>query len=150
MSSEIYIDLKPAGYALEGAHPRLTEAQVMELMFGGAGAPDWVGLTANTPQLPDALAAAADGEALFSEDVANDDLQPETADTWGFGMQFSPNEDLKVSLDYWDISYEDLIGVDEDDFIRRALAGEYQVARMGNHAVSRPQSRGHGLVVAQQ
>ncbi len=73
----------------------------------------------------------ADGEALFSEDVANDDLQPETADTWGFGIQFSPDNDLRISLDYWDISYEDLIGVDEDDFIRRALAGEYAVVGEG-------------------
>ena len=74
---------------------------------------------------------AEDGEALFSEDVANDDLKPETADTWGFGVQFAPSEDLKLTLDYWDISYENLIGVDEDDFIRRALAGDYLVVGEG-------------------
>jgi outer membrane receptor protein involved in Fe transport len=72
-----------------------------------------------------------DGEALFSEDVANDDLKPETADTWGFGISYAPDESLRISLDYWDISYEDLIGVDEDDFIRRALSGEYLVVGEG-------------------
>ncbi len=67
----------------------------------------------------------ADGEALLSEDVANDALEPETADTYGLGFVWSPNENIDITLDYWSIEYEDLIGVDEDDFIRRALAGEF-------------------------
>lgn len=72
-----------------------------------------------------------DGEALLSEDVANDALQPETADTWGLGFVWSPNDDVDLTLDYWSIEYDDLIGVDEDDFIRRALAGEFPVVGEG-------------------
>ncbi len=75
--------------------------------------------------------ALGDGEALLSEDVANDALEPETADTWGLGFLFSPTEDLDITVDYWSIQYEDLIGVDEDDFIRRALAGEFPVVGEG-------------------
>ena len=75
--------------------------------------------------------ATADGEALLSEDVANDNLEPETADTWGFGVLWSPTDRIDVSADYWAISYENVIGIDEDDFIRRALAGEYPVVGPG-------------------
>ncbi len=75
--------------------------------------------------------ATEDGEALLSEDVANDALDPETADNWGFGAVFTPNNDLTISLDYWNIKYENLIGVDEDDFIRRALNGDFAVVGEG-------------------
>ena len=71
------------------------------------------------------------GESLLSEDVANDNLEPETADSWGAGLLFEPSDDLRFTLDYWSISYESLIGVDEDDFIRRALAGEFDVVGEG-------------------
>jgi len=71
--------------------------------------------------------ALTDGEALLSEDVANDALEPETADTWGLGLVWSPHEDIDITMDYWAIEYENLIGVDEDDFIRRALAGDFPV-----------------------
>ena len=79
-----------------------------------------------------------DGEALLSEDVANDDLEPETADSWGFGFLFSPTDDLDITVDYWDITYEDLIGVDEDDFIRRALAGEFPALGEGELPTGQP------------
>ncbi len=83
------------------------------------------------------------GEALLSEDVANDDLEPEEADTWGVGAVFEPTDTLTLTLDYWDISYENIIGVDEDDFIRRALAGEFPVVGEGELPTGRP-----GLEVA--
>ncbi len=73
----------------------------------------------------------ADGQALLSEDVANDDLDPETAKTWGFGMLWSPTDRIEVSADYWSIKYDDVIGIDEDDFIRRALQGEYPIVGEG-------------------
>ena len=73
----------------------------------------------------------ADGEALLSEDVANDNLEPETAETWGLGVLLTPTDNIDVTLDYWNISYEDVIGIDEDDFIRRALLGQYPVVGFG-------------------
>ncbi len=75
--------------------------------------------------------AGADGEALFSEDVGNQDLRPEHARTWGLGMLFRPSRDIELNIDYWNIRHEDLVGIDEDDFIRRALAGAYPVLAEG-------------------
>ena len=80
----------------------------------------------------------ADGEALLSEDVANDNLDPETADTWGFGLLWSPTDRIDVTADYWSISYENVIGIDEDDFIRRALAGAYPVVGGGELLTGTP------------
>jgi outer membrane receptor protein involved in Fe transport len=82
--------------------------------------------------------ATADGEALLSEDVANDNLEPETADTWGFGMLWSPTDSIDITADYWSISYENVIGIDEDDFIRRALLGEYAVVGSGELMTGTP------------
>ena len=78
------------------------------------------------------------GEFLFSEDVSNDDLEPETADTWGLGFVFAPTRNIDLTVDYWNISYENLIGVDEDDFIRRALAGEFAVVGEGELPTGQP------------
>jgi outer membrane receptor protein involved in Fe transport len=80
----------------------------------------------------------ADGEALLSEDVANDNLEPETADTYGFGMMWLPNDRIEMTLDYWAINYENVIGIDEDDFIRRALGGEYPVVGRGELPTGHP------------
>ncbi|MGD9265126.1 MAG: TonB-dependent receptor [Lysobacterales bacterium] len=82
--------------------------------------------------------ATADGEALLSEDVANNDLEPETADTFGFGLAWSPTDNIDITADYWSISYENVIGIDEDDFIRRALAGEYPVVGSGDLLTGTP------------
>lgn len=82
--------------------------------------------------------ATGDGEALLSEDVANDNLEPETADTWGFGLLWTPTDAIDVTADYWTISYENVIGIDEDDFIRRALAGEYAVVGAGELLTGTP------------
>ncbi|KZX53401.1 TonB-dependent receptor [Halioglobus sp. HI00S01] len=75
--------------------------------------------------------ASADGENLLSEEVANDNLKPETADTWGAGFVWTPTDSIDITVDYWDISYDDVIGIDEDDFIRRALGGEFPVVGEG-------------------
>lgn len=82
--------------------------------------------------------AVADGEPLLSEDVANDDLEAETADTWGAGLVWSPGDNVDITVDYWDISYDDVIGIDEDDFIRRALGGEFPVVGEGELATGTP------------
>lgn len=87
--------------------------------------------------------ATEDGESLLSEDVANDDLEPETAETWGLGFLWSPTRRTDISVDYWNISYEDVIGIDEDDFIRRAFAGQYPIVGEGELPTGMP-----GLEVA--
>lgn len=101
--------------------------------------------TVNCERTPEACDGdpLADGEALFSEDVANDDLDAETADTWGAGFVLSPTEDIDITVDYWSIDYKDRIGIDEDDFIRRALGGEFPVVGVGELPTGTP-----GLEVA--
>ena len=93
---------------------------------------------------PEACAGDPDesGEFLFSEDVANDALEPETADTWAWDS-CSRRRRPATTPDYWSIQYENLIGVDEDDFIRRALAGEFPVVGEGELPTGQP-----GLEVA--
>jgi len=89
--------------------------------------------TVNCMETPEACAGdpTADGEALLSEDVANDDLEPETAETYGVGVLWLPTEDIEFTADYWRIQYEDVIGIDEDDFIRRAFLGQYPIVGEG-------------------
>ena len=72
-----------------------------------------------------------DGEPLLSEELGNADLLAEEAESYSFGAVFEPTSDLTFSIDYWHIRHEDLVGVDEDDFIRRALAGEFPVVGEG-------------------
>jgi outer membrane receptor protein involved in Fe transport len=69
----------------------------------------------------------ATGTALLSEDVGNPDLEAEDATTWGVGGMWLPTRDITLKLDYWNINHRNLVGIDESDFIRRALAGEFPV-----------------------
>ncbi len=71
--------------------------------------------------------ASGSGQALLSEEVGNLALEAEEAESWNLGAIFDPNDDLRITFDYWSIRHEGLVGVDEDDFIRRALAGEFTV-----------------------
>ena len=89
---------------------------------------------------PDACAgdASEDGESLLSEEVSNDQLVPETATTWGAGFLLKPSDDTELSIDYWNIEHENLIGVEEDDFILRALAGEFPVVGEGELLPGQP------------
>ncbi len=73
----------------------------------------------------------ADGEALLSEDVGNPALGAENARSFGGGIVLKPDADMELRMDYWNIRHEDLVGIDEDDFIRRALAGEFDVVGDG-------------------
>ncbi|SDZ86865.1 TonB-dependent receptor plug domain-containing protein [Microbulbifer marinus] len=95
-----------------------------------------------TPAACDGL-VDEDGEALLSEEVSNDNLKPETATTWGAGFLLKPTADTEISIDYWNIEHENLIGVEEDDFILRALAGEFPAVGEGELATGMP-----GLEVA--
>ncbi|RNJ62551.1 MAG: TonB-dependent receptor [Porphyrobacter sp. IPPAS B-1204] len=72
-----------------------------------------------------------DGEALLSEDVGNINLEAETARSFGGGVVFQPTRSIELLVDYWNIRHENLVGIDEDDFIRRALAGEFPVVGTG-------------------
>ncbi|MEM7781274.1 MAG: TonB-dependent receptor [Pseudomonadota bacterium] len=83
-----------------------------------------------TPQACDGD-ATADGQALLSEDVGNVSLGPENARSWGGGVVIQPGNGIELLFDYWNIRHEDLVGIDEDDFIRRALAGEFPVVGPG-------------------
>ena len=80
--------------------------------------------------------ATADGESLLSEELGNVNLQAEDAESWSLGVVFEPNADFSLGLDYWNIRHEDLVGIDEDDFIRRALAGEFTVIDVANGALA--------------
>nr|WP_010131451.1 TonB-dependent receptor [Microbulbifer agarilyticus] len=89
---------------------------------------------------PEACDGDADGsgQPLFSEDVSNDDLKPETATTWGAGFLLKPTEDTEISVDYWNIEHENLVGIEEDDFILRALNGEFPVVGLGELLTGQP------------
>lgn len=79
--------------------------------------------------LPEACGGLDTGALVVdTELVGNPNLQPEEAENVGLGLlwQVTPNADF--SLDYWYIDHEDLVGFDEEDFIRRALLGEFPVA----------------------
>ena len=82
--------------------------------------------------------ATEDGEALLSEDVGNPNLGAENARSFGGGIVLTPTGDIELRVDYWNIWHEDLVGIDEDDFIRRALAGEFLVAGPGDLPTGTP------------
>ena len=75
--------------------------------------------------------ANATGQALLSEDVGNINLEAETARSFGGGVVFQPTRDIELLVDYWNIRHKNLVGIDEDDFIRRALGGEFPVVGAG-------------------
>ncbi len=81
---------------------------------------------------------SADGEALLSEDVGNPDLGAENARSFGGGIVLTPASGTEILVDYWNIRHENLVGIDEDDFIRRALAGEFPVVGSGQLVTGAP------------
>lgn len=54
----------------------------------------------------------------------NPDLEPETSESFIFGIIAEPYEWLSVSLDYWRIQHEDLIDSDPQFVVDRAAAGD--------------------------
>ncbi|MBX7483816.1 TonB-dependent receptor plug domain-containing protein [Qipengyuania qiaonensis] len=79
-----------------------------------------------------------DGEALLSEDVGNPNLGAENARSFGAGIVLQPGNGIELLVDYWNIRHEDLVGIDEDDFIRRALGGEFRVVGPGELPTGTP------------
>ncbi|UTA47720.1 TonB-dependent receptor [Simiduia sp. 21SJ11W-1] len=76
----------------------------------------------NTPQ-----GDLCDGQnktpSLNTETVANAKLKPETAESWSAGVLLRPTADTEINIDYWNIQYEDLVKLDEEDYLRQTLAG---------------------------
>ena len=61
--------------------------------------------------------------------TSNTDLEPEEATNWGAGVVWSPNENLSIAVDYYDVEIENVIGT-----VPRALAlafGEQGIERYG-------------------
>ena len=59
---------------------------------------------------------------IFSQVLANPDLQPETSEAWNLGAVWSPGARTTFSLDYWNFDQENLVDVDYLSLLRRALA----------------------------
>ena len=59
---------------------------------------------------------------IFSQVLANPDLQPETSEAWNLGAVWSPGERTSFSVDYWNFDQENLVDVDYLSLLRRALA----------------------------
>ncbi|MGB6229181.1 MAG: TonB-dependent receptor [Litorimonas sp.] len=78
------------------------------------------------------------GEALLSEELGNAGLRAEEAESYSLGAVFEPTQDFTLSVDYWHIRHENLVGIDEDDFIRRALAGDFPVVGDGELLTGTP------------
>jgi len=54
---------------------------------------------------------AANSAGQYNQFVGgNVDLKPEDADTWTFGVVFTPINDLRINLDWYDIKIQDTIG----------------------------------------
>ncbi len=58
---------------------------------------------------------------IFSQVLANPDLQPETSTAWNTGFVWSPAARTTFSADYWDFDQENLVDVDYLSLLRRAL-----------------------------
>ncbi|CAM4069286.1 TonB-dependent receptor plug domain-containing protein [Aeromonas bestiarum] len=54
-------------------------------------------------------AAACPNQQYTTIRTANENLKEETADTWNFGVAYSPLDELNLSLDYYTIKITDLI-----------------------------------------
>ncbi|RBJ71081.1 hypothetical protein C3L29_036085, partial [Pseudomonas sp. MWU12-2534b] len=53
----------------------------------------------------------------------NPDLKPENGKSYGFGFVWSPSADADLSLDYWNISINDLVtDLDQDKILRDEAA----------------------------
>lgn len=52
-----------------------------------------------------------------AESTGNPDLKPESATTFNLGMVFTPTENSSITIDYWDIDFEDVISVENPQTI---------------------------------
>lgn len=75
-----------------------------------------------------------DDDSYLSEIYGNEDLKAETAKSYNAGLVFSPGESFTLSLDYWRYRHENLVGVDDEELFRQALAGDVPVVARGELA----------------
>ena len=55
--------------------------------------------------------AVVPGQFIVITQGNADDIQPQEADTWSVGLDFQPTPGLNLSLTYWNIEYQGVIGV---------------------------------------
>ena len=60
---------------------------------------------------------------LNTELVGNPDLEPETADTYGFGVLVRPTDNIDLNIDWWRIEYRDIIVDEPDAYVFNTLMG---------------------------
>ncbi|EAT10815.1 TonB-dependent receptor [Bermanella marisrubri] len=64
-------------------------------------------------------------DSMFTEELGSSELEPETAETMGFGVLFNPTYDTEISLDWWRIDYDNLVSSFttnvEQSYIEQAL-----------------------------
>lgn len=60
----------------------------------------------------DSCDANANTAPLLTTNLGSGDLTPEGSTAWTLGLGVAVNENLDVSLDYWNYSYEDIIGTE--------------------------------------
>ncbi len=89
---------------------------------------------------------SATGQALLSEDVGNPNLGAENARSWSVGTVLRPMRTMDLRVDFWSIRHQDLVGIDRDDFIRRALAGEFPVVAEGALPTGQPGLEARNIV----
>lgn len=78
--------------------------------------------------LPEACGGLDSGALITNTELlGNPDLEAEEAENIGAGLLWQITPDADLTIDYWFIDHEDLVGFDEEDFIRRALAGDFPV-----------------------
>ncbi len=91
------------------------------------------GVTLSSFGVPcDRVPAACGGEdsganVIDTELLGNPDLAPETAENIGLGFAWQIDRNTDMTVDYWYIDYENLVGIDDLDFILRALDGQFPV-----------------------
>lgn len=106
-------------------------------------------------QLPEACGGDESGALTVDTELfGNPSLEPEEAENIGLGLLWQITPDASLTLDYWSIDHENLVGFDEEDFIRRALAGQFPVIDLGDGGQFPPQEtpalifEGGGLIQA--
>ena len=85
-------------------------------------------INCDAPGVAPACGGASEGAlSILTENLGNPDLEAEESESWGLGFLWQLTPDATVTLDWWSIDHENLVGLDEEDFIRRALAGEFEI-----------------------
>lgn len=91
-------------------------------------------------ELPQACGGDDSGAVVVNTELfGNPSLEPEEAENIGLGLLWQITPDADITVDYWSIDHENLVGFDEEDFIRRALAGQFPVIDLDSGGEFPPQ-----------